>query len=133
MQEVPISNESISDVVWAALELSDRCNGGTDIDIEILPSGAVILNIFLQGYNKSAEYRQYRIHSDEDAKKALKMLEEVESVRKPREKKVTVKDRLKMWAYNKLLLFAARLGHIREAIRGERAEWILLKREARKA
>lgn len=94
MQAVPISNEAISDVVWAALELSDRCKGGTDININVLPSGAVVLDLYLQGYNNSPEYRQYRIATDEDAQAALSMIVETKD-RKNLVPNPTVKQRIK--------------------------------------
>ena len=133
MVSVPISNEAIADVVWAALELSDRCKGGTDIEIDILPSGAVVLNIFLQGYNKSPEYRQYRIHSDEDAEAALEMLEEAKTLRKPREVEPKKRICLKEWIIDKAMRLLARIDHIRDAVREEREGWIMLKRAERSA
>ena len=133
MVSVPISNEAIAEVVWSALEMSDRCKGGTDIEIDILPSGAVILNIFLQGYNKSPEYRQYRIHSNEDAKAALAMIAEVKHIETPQTIKPKKRINLKDWFVKKAMILLARFEHIKDAIRGEREEWILLKRAERGA
>lgn len=116
MHEVPISNEAISDVVWAALNLSDRCKGGTDININILPSGAVILDMYLQGYNKSPEYRQFRIHSDEDAEKALAMIRETKE-RKPY--KPTRKERLRTWLETTITRIERKL----DALEREDKEW----------
>lgn len=116
MHEVPISNEAISDVVWAALNLSDRCKGGTDININILPSGAVILDMYLQGYNKSPEYRQFRIHSDEDAENALAMIRETKE-RKPYVP--TRKERFQEWVKTVIVRIDRKL----DALEREEKEW----------
>lgn len=130
MQGVPISNDAIADVVWAALEMSDRCKGGTDIEINILPSGAVVLNFYLQGYNESTEYRQYRISTEKDAIEALMMIEQAKKVKKPRPTRRPILKRLKRWAWNTFMLAVVRIDHIRDAVREEKAGWIMLKREA---